>query len=359
MARPGVSFFDVSKAATAIIDQGFTPTVDRVREILRTGSKSTIAPLLKQWKESNSHHKDNGELPQQLMDAVKSLYQTNRSIADERIQEITDNCNNKLNDAQNQLKATNQENTALKQELERLKEEIKQEQQKYKQLFGDWNSLSDTLKAKSQANTTLTEKSNQLLADKEELKLEVKTVRSHFEHYQQQIAEDRLIEREQFQTTLLSNQEHTRNVQSQADDLKKANQLLTQESSQLKEKLDDTAQQLAKEKQQFSSAALELKATQTENEQWQQRFEDKSNQSEQLKEKLATKEDQITSYTQQIATYTQKITMLETSNRLQEQQIQTVYERANQYERQKDQLIKENAELTVKVTTLEQKPNTD
>ncbi|GAA6170027.1 DNA-binding protein [Sessilibacter corallicola] len=352
MARPGVSFFDVSKAATAIVDQGFTPTVDRVREILGTGSKSTISPLLKQWKESNSHQKDNGELPQQLMDAVKSLYQTSRSIADERIQEITDNCNNKLNDAQNQLKATNQENTALKQELERLKEEIKQEQQKYKQLFDDWNSLSDTLKAKSQANTTLTEKNNQLLADKEELKLEVKTVRSHFEHYQQQIAEDRLIEREQFQTTLLSNQEHTRNVQSQADDLKKANQLLTQESSQLKEKLDDTAQQLAKEKQQLSSVALELKATQTDNEQWQQRFEAESKQSEQLKEKLAAKEDQI-------ATYTQKITMLETSNRLQEQQIQTVHKRANQYETQKDQLIKENAELTAKVTTLAQKPNTD
>lgn len=51
MARIGVTFLDVSKAAEALRAHGQEPTVDRVREHLGTGSKSTIAPLLKRWRE--------------------------------------------------------------------------------------------------------------------------------------------------------------------------------------------------------------------------------------------------------------------------------------------------------------------
>ena len=46
MARAGVTYHDVAKAAEAIKSQRQEPTVDRVREHLGTGSKSTIAPLL-------------------------------------------------------------------------------------------------------------------------------------------------------------------------------------------------------------------------------------------------------------------------------------------------------------------------
>ena len=46
MARAGVTYHDVAKAAEAIKTQGQEPTVDRVREHMGTGSKSTIAPLL-------------------------------------------------------------------------------------------------------------------------------------------------------------------------------------------------------------------------------------------------------------------------------------------------------------------------
>lgn len=47
MARAGVTYHLVAKAAATIKTQGQEPTVDRVREYLGTGSKSTIAPLLK------------------------------------------------------------------------------------------------------------------------------------------------------------------------------------------------------------------------------------------------------------------------------------------------------------------------
>mgnify|MGYP006413176901 FL=1 len=54
MARIGVTYVDIAKAAEIIKSQNQEPTVDRVRQHLGTGSKSTIAPLLKRWRSDNN-----------------------------------------------------------------------------------------------------------------------------------------------------------------------------------------------------------------------------------------------------------------------------------------------------------------
>ncbi|WP_169728165.1 DNA-binding protein, partial [Massilia alkalitolerans] len=51
MARAGILYSHVAKAAAQLTAAGKNATVDTVREALGgTGSKSTIAPMLKQWK---------------------------------------------------------------------------------------------------------------------------------------------------------------------------------------------------------------------------------------------------------------------------------------------------------------------
>ena len=53
MARAGIIYSHVAKAAAALVAEGKNPTVDTIRAALGdTGSKSTIAPLLKRWKAS-------------------------------------------------------------------------------------------------------------------------------------------------------------------------------------------------------------------------------------------------------------------------------------------------------------------
>lgn len=54
MARIGVTYKDIAEASETIKSRGQEPTVDRVREYLGTGSKSTIAPHLKQWRNNNT-----------------------------------------------------------------------------------------------------------------------------------------------------------------------------------------------------------------------------------------------------------------------------------------------------------------
>ena len=90
MARAGITYYDVSKAAEAIKIQNQEPTVDRVREHLGTGSKSTIAPLLKRWRSDNGEVVDVSGLPNDLVEVVKALHERVQQMADQRIAQSRD-----------------------------------------------------------------------------------------------------------------------------------------------------------------------------------------------------------------------------------------------------------------------------
>jgi len=90
MARAGVTYHDVAKAAEVIKNQRQEPTVDRVREQLGTGSKSTIAPLLKRWRSDNGEAADVSGLPNDLVEVVKSLYERVQQMGDHRIEQARD-----------------------------------------------------------------------------------------------------------------------------------------------------------------------------------------------------------------------------------------------------------------------------
>ena len=85
MARGGVTYSDISKAAEAIRNNNQTPTVERVRNHLGTGSNGTIAPLLKRWKSGNNSDSDIAGLPNDLVVALKSLHANIEQKANERL----------------------------------------------------------------------------------------------------------------------------------------------------------------------------------------------------------------------------------------------------------------------------------
>jgi chromosome segregation ATPase len=77
MARLGIGYEHVSKAALELARAGQAVTVDNVRLRLGgTGSKSTIAPLLKRWKTENIGGTDgHPSLPLDLARSVQRLYE--------------------------------------------------------------------------------------------------------------------------------------------------------------------------------------------------------------------------------------------------------------------------------------------
>ncbi len=54
MSRAGVTLLDVEQAVLKLQGRGKNPSVDAVREVLGTGSKSTIAQHLRDWKAQQS-----------------------------------------------------------------------------------------------------------------------------------------------------------------------------------------------------------------------------------------------------------------------------------------------------------------
>lgn len=51
MARTGITFEDVHAAAESLLGRGLNPTIQRVREVLGTGSNTTISEHLKNWQQ--------------------------------------------------------------------------------------------------------------------------------------------------------------------------------------------------------------------------------------------------------------------------------------------------------------------
>jgi hypothetical protein len=88
MARPGVSFSEVDRAARRVLEQGQRPTVDRVIAITG-GSRTTVNAHLKLWwaKHDQQVDADQAGLPSHLVEAVKALNEKAHETAEQKIME--------------------------------------------------------------------------------------------------------------------------------------------------------------------------------------------------------------------------------------------------------------------------------
>lgn len=75
MGRLGITYQDVSTAISTLQTQGKPPTVDNIREVLRTGSKSTIVRWLKEWKQQHGLLKSNSAIiPNDLLVMIEEFW---------------------------------------------------------------------------------------------------------------------------------------------------------------------------------------------------------------------------------------------------------------------------------------------
>ncbi|ARU56832.1 chromosome segregation ATPases-like [Oleiphilus messinensis] len=202
MARIGVTFDDIAQAADLIETQGEKPTVDRVREVLGTGSKSTIAPLLKRWHAEKANIPDVSEIPKPLLDALKTVYQQTHDLATARVDEAQLVFDEKQKAANNAVVMAQQELATHRDEIIKLKAEISS-------LTTENNQLKEQQQEDQILITKLeTEKAaalNQTLALNtriKEYKSEIHDIRSSVEHYQERVVQEREYEREQHRINL-------------------------------------------------------------------------------------------------------------------------------------------------------------
>ncbi len=77
MARPGVEYDDVARVARQLVSQGESPSVQKVRDRLKTGSNTTIAMHLKAWRASLAASKSPAlpeSVPEDLMNPLDDFW---------------------------------------------------------------------------------------------------------------------------------------------------------------------------------------------------------------------------------------------------------------------------------------------
>jgi chromosome segregation ATPase len=227
MARTGVTYTSIAKAAEAIKARGEEPTVDRVRELLGTGSKSTIAPLLKRWRAEIGESADVSGLPADLVEVMKTLHERVQQIADQKIRQAQAEFQSINGDLRKELAGacqTVEQLTSHQNVLDLQIKTMKEDQYLLSQSLDE--SRAAATKYELQRDYAI-DRVTELKAAVTELKLENRDIRDHFEHYQQRIAEDRQIEREQFH---LTRQQLQNQVQSLSEQLTSAKAEIIEQS---------------------------------------------------------------------------------------------------------------------------------
>jgi chromosome segregation ATPase len=233
MARGGVTYSDIANAADTIKNKGQNPTVDRVLNLMGTGSKSTIGPHLKAWKEANLEHNEVSDLPTNLITAVRELHQRLQSEADA----LVESANQKMAIQKVQQR---EEIEKLSNEINSLTKLVKELQQNEVSLVEENKSLNKYLEKTNLRITHLETKKDsdeqmieELRKSRDKMHHQLKLAHEQQEHYQLKIAEERAIERNENQAikanlsdqiSVLNRQlneanEHLSHSQKQADEL--------------------------------------------------------------------------------------------------------------------------------------------
>lgn len=185
MGRIGISYHDIADTVPKLIEQRKTPSIDNIREYLGTGSKSTIAKLLREWKaQQGLRPEDNSHLPPDLTEVVKLLWDRLRQKADTQINSEREQAEEKIRDSQQKYHQEHKLLQELQQSYHGLEEQLHQQANENKQ-------LKAALIIEQQEKVKLTERvasfearRQENIAENERLHQLLKHAQDSLEHYQ-------------------------------------------------------------------------------------------------------------------------------------------------------------------------------
>jgi chromosome segregation ATPase len=152
MARTGVSYDEVEKAATALHQQGLNPTVQRIREALGTGSNTTIARHLKTWHDAyfaEEYSRVPMAIPEEIAASVDGFWAAAVAKADanyqyyrEALAQERDVANAEKEAALLRLDQVQQHNEQLQTALADRQRVIDEQQRQLQRLQGQYDELT-------------------------------------------------------------------------------------------------------------------------------------------------------------------------------------------------------------------------
>ena len=209
MARLGISYDDVAAAAASLQIAQKSITVDSVREALgSTGSKSTIAPLLKRWRtlQQNAGEALPSSLPPALLQAVTAINAQVQADADARIAALTTTHEEAVAELRAHLHEAGILIEKQSEESEKLKvqlSELTTHSETLQSQIDDQKSIILAAEAEREGLTLRLAGSSQHI---QQLQDQLDKARAQFDHYQTTTAAQRSEERRDFGQHLIRNE---------------------------------------------------------------------------------------------------------------------------------------------------------
>ena len=202
MARPGVTYIDVSNAAQQLVAAGRTPTIETIRIELGTGSNSTLGTHLKTWKskqDSTQQIATKENIPEELISALKGVWERVMNQSEDRIQLIHRETQQELLQLRQEVQRLQKDNAVSQQQYQQVKQErdgFAHEKSAIEQMFANAKIeiaiLSEKLVGSDQQN-----QEKQVRVD--ELHRQNQQVQSNLEHYRTASLEQRLADQQRYE----------------------------------------------------------------------------------------------------------------------------------------------------------------
>lgn len=261
MARAGISYSNVAKAAAQLASAGKNPTVDTVRAALGgTGSKSTITPLLKQWKAQHGGEMAaaNAGLPADLLDVVKGVYERLQEAAGAKVAQARAEYQLAVEEAERiraalhaETSALGAERDALAAELDSVKAELMREQV---------NRQRDavTIAALEADNNGYSQRLADRAAEVKALVDQLTQTRRQFEHFQDAIANQRQEEKHAYEARISRAEQEAATLRGFLQDGREALAVIRSEKVQLEHALVEQHNKATEQSRMLHDATAEL-----------------------------------------------------------------------------------------------------
>ncbi len=205
MARAGILYSQVAKAAAQLAAAGTNPTVDTVRAALGdTGSKGTIAPMLKQWKAQHQGETAaaGAGVPADLLEAVKGVYQRLEAGAQAQVEQLRAAHDKVRQDDMQQLEAERAAGRQLRAERDVLGAELAQVKAALAHERDERQHGAVAIAALRAENDGLTQRLADRAAEVRLLTDQLAQARHQFDHFQERAAEQRQSDRQGFEARI-------------------------------------------------------------------------------------------------------------------------------------------------------------
>ncbi len=217
MARPGITYSEVARAATQLIAQKVRPSIEAVRRILGTGSNSTINRHLREWIKTQGVQAELEQgLPDSLLIAIRGIYDSMREQADSQLTRITEENKEIITQLKSKIEILEKSYAQSKQEKVSLQNTVNQVQQEHLALQRLLENKQKESAKQDAENHLLGERLSDKQSEIEKFTQLLKHTQSNLEHYRETIRQERVSDKQSFEEkiTALESQRHAQEAQT-------------------------------------------------------------------------------------------------------------------------------------------------